>query len=122
MFNTAYYDANFMIVEDRGAISCAYLRSWFAIDLLAIIPFDLILKAGYDYNEMVRITRVGRLYKIIKLLKILRALKIVRERNNILSHLNELLSMSAGLQRLLVFCIAFFLISHISCLIFIILA
>ena len=40
MFNSAYEDEDFQIVEDYKNIACQYIRSWFFIDILAIIPFD----------------------------------------------------------------------------------
>lgn len=41
--NTAFYDEEFKIVEDRKEIIKEYLKGWFIIDLLAIIPFDELL-------------------------------------------------------------------------------
>ena len=43
IFNSAAYDDDLFIIEDRKAISINYLTSWFMIDLLSIIPFDKIL-------------------------------------------------------------------------------
>jgi hypothetical protein len=46
IFNTATYDYDLFIIEDRKEIACDYLGSWFIIDLLSIIPFDKILQMG----------------------------------------------------------------------------
>lgn len=43
VFFSAFYDENFKIVDKLGVICCTYLRGWFIIDIIAIIPFDLIL-------------------------------------------------------------------------------
>jgi len=43
IFNSAFYDGEFIVVEDRKIIAKEYLRGWFLIDLLAIIPFDLLM-------------------------------------------------------------------------------
>ena len=43
IFNSAYHDSEFKIVEDRKQISENYLKGWFAIDVLAIIPFELLM-------------------------------------------------------------------------------
>jgi hypothetical protein len=48
IMNSAFYDEEFQIVEDRVIIVKAYLVSWFAVDLLAILPFELILKGTTD--------------------------------------------------------------------------
>ena len=41
-FNQAYYDEDFVIIEDRKTIGSNYLKGWFSVDLIAIIPLDLI--------------------------------------------------------------------------------
>lgn len=41
-FNMAYYDEDYVIVSDRKIIAGGYLRSWFILDLFAVIPFDLL--------------------------------------------------------------------------------
>lgn len=43
IFNSAYYDEDFNLIQDRKLIAISYLKSWFPIDFFAIIPFDLIL-------------------------------------------------------------------------------
>jgi hypothetical protein len=43
IFNSAFYDSEFLVVEDRKVIAKDYLKGWFLIDLLAIIPFDLLM-------------------------------------------------------------------------------
>ena len=37
-FNTAYFDEDFKLIDDRKEIAKQYLKSWFIIDLLAIAP------------------------------------------------------------------------------------
>ena len=76
IFNTAYLDEDLVLIEDRNEISCNYLRGWFFIDLLAIIPFDVFAGGSSNANGMVRLTRLGRMHKIIKLLRLLRVLKL----------------------------------------------
>lgn len=89
VFNSAYYDDDFIIIESRKVIANSYIRSWFMIDAVAIIPFDSFIKmssqdegAGAthknNYQEMIRIARMGRLYKLIKMTKLLRILKIIK--------------------------------------------
>lgn len=38
IFNTAYYDEDFQMIQYRGVIAISYMRGWFLIDLLAIFP------------------------------------------------------------------------------------
>ena len=46
IFNSAVYDDDFNIIENRKEIARNYLSSWFIIDLMSIIPFDVILQMG----------------------------------------------------------------------------
>ena len=43
-FFFAYYDDEFMLVDNRETIAKTYLRSWFAVDLVAIIPVSVIFR------------------------------------------------------------------------------
>lgn len=44
IFNTAYYDEDFKMIQHRGVIAFSYFRGWFIIDLLAIFPIGYIQK------------------------------------------------------------------------------
>jgi len=80
IFNSAFYDEEFVIVEDRKMIAKEYVTSWFLVDLLAILPFDYFLQQD-SYSELVRLTRIGRMSKLIKMTRLLRILKIVKQRS-----------------------------------------
>lgn len=40
IFNTAFYDDDVEVIDNRKAIAVAYIQGWFMVDVLAIIPFD----------------------------------------------------------------------------------
>jgi hypothetical protein len=42
IFNTAFYNDNMQLKDDRATLAKRYITSWFFVDILAIIPFDLI--------------------------------------------------------------------------------
>jgi Ion transport protein. len=42
-FRTTYVNANDEVVSNPGLIALHYLRGWFIIDLVAAIPFDLLI-------------------------------------------------------------------------------
>jgi len=50
-FNTAYTSDAFDIVDDRKQIAKEYLQGWFTIDVLAIIPFDLLTAFAQEGEE-----------------------------------------------------------------------
>ncbi len=37
-FCSAYYDSIERLVSNRRQIACGYLRSWFVLDLIAVLP------------------------------------------------------------------------------------
>lgn len=81
-FMTSYYDDNFKLIDDRKVIASKYLRGWFIFDVVAIFPFEAIIKqekvSANNINEMIRISKLGRLYKLIKLTRLLRMLKLLK--------------------------------------------
>jgi hypothetical protein len=115
-FFTAYTDDDFITIDDRKIIAIDYLKSWFLIDAMAIIPFELFL-GGSGMNDVVRLARIGRLYKLIKLTKLLRVFKIVKERSKFLKYVQDMLQLGYGFERLIFFVLVFLLLCHIvSCL------
>jgi hypothetical protein len=44
IFNTAIIDDELNIISDRSIIAKEYLSAWFWIDLVAILPFDLLFE------------------------------------------------------------------------------
>ena len=107
IFNSAYYDEEFVIVEDRSQIAKMYLGGWFLVDFLAIFPFDILFNQD-NYGELARIARFGRMYKLIKMTRLLRILKIVKERTKLLKYLNDILKIGLGFERLFFFAMIFF--------------
>jgi hypothetical protein len=123
IFNSAFYDDEFQIVESRSVIMKSYLLSWFMIDLLAILPFEVILKGTTDnYQDIVRFARIGRMYKLIKMIRLIRVLKIVKQRSQLLKYLNDFLKIGLGFERLFFFAMIFLLLSHILTCIWVITA
>jgi hypothetical protein len=43
-FNTAYQSELYETIDDREKIAMNYIKGWFFIDLLAIIPFEVLLQ------------------------------------------------------------------------------
>ena len=68
-------------VTRQSLIVKHYLRTWFALDLVSVIPFDTLGKAimlsmgdeNTDAADVLRLIRTIRLIRLIKLLRILRA-------------------------------------------------
>lgn len=76
------------------------MKSWFFVDVISIVPFDVIFMYG-SFGKMTRIARIGKLYKIIRMARMVRMLKIIKERNKLVKYLNEILRIGVGFERLM---------------------
>ena len=113
IFNKTIFDENYLLVTNRKIIGNQYMKGWFFIDLVAIIPFDLVF-GGSELNQVVRIARIGRMYKLVKLTRLIRVLKIVKDKSKFLKYMEQLFKIGMGLQRFLGFILAFFILIHLS--------
>ncbi|ETV78686.1 hypothetical protein H257_07540 [Aphanomyces astaci] len=73
-FFVMYYDeANSVWVSDRRKITWKYLTGWFLLDLISMLPFDVVgLAVDNNTVKQLRFTRVLRLLRLMKILKVLR--------------------------------------------------
>jgi len=77
-FVSAVHNDDFDLIDDHKQVALYYLRGWFILDFLAIVPFDIILSSSSNFNGMVRIARLGRAYKFLKLTKLIRIMKVLK--------------------------------------------
>lgn len=54
-FRTTFVNSNDEVVSHPAKIAVHYFRGWFLIDLVAAIPFDLLLY-GSETDEVIHIT------------------------------------------------------------------
>jgi len=101
------------VVLDPYSIAREYLGSWFALDVLASIPFDLIATAlsdaatssstaAYRSTKFVRITKLFRLVKLFRMLRL----------NRILNRLERKLSIKYGLWQVIKFAFVVLCLAH----------
>ena len=123
-FFTSYYDENrLVIVNDKKMIAKKYMKFWFWLDLLSIIPFDLIMmQTNKDFGNMAKFTRVGKLYKMIRMLRMVKMLRIFKDRKKIISNLDQILKVNAGYERLVFFLLGFIIFNHTFACLWIMLA
>jgi len=63
-----------VLIKKQDIIIRVYMRGWFWIDLIAILPFDMIgVVASSDDLNNLKALRIARLMRLFKLLRILRA-------------------------------------------------
>ena len=112
IFNTGIYNEDYEMMVDRSQIAKAYLKSWFMIDIIAIIPFDLAIQT--NATDMVRLSRLGRIYKVIKLLKLMRLIKLSKgKQTNLINNVQEFLRIDMAFKRIFMFSCYFLLTCHI---------
>jgi len=85
-FFTAYQDEEMNMIDDHRSIAKEYLKTWFVIDFISIIPFDLIMYYG-SFNRVARLSRIGKIYKIIRMAKMVRLFKIAKVRDKLVKKL-----------------------------------
>eukprot|EP00451_Oxyrrhis_marina_P008677 CAMPEP_0204323840 /NCGR_PEP_ID=MMETSP0469-20131031/9749_1 /ASSEMBLY_ACC=CAM_ASM_000384 /TAXON_ID=2969 /ORGANISM="Oxyrrhis marina" /LENGTH=546 /DNA_ID=CAMNT_0051305385 /DNA_START=34 /DNA_END=1674 /DNA_ORIENTATION=- len=62
-------------VRDPAKIRNLYLRSWFIIDFLSVLPFDVL---ALTMGEGARAAKLARLLRVLRLLKLIRVLRASR--------------------------------------------
>ncbi|KAJ3224291.1 hypothetical protein HDU81_008640 [Chytriomyces hyalinus] len=74
-------DETGQIVRDGKMIASKYLRSWFLIDLISTMPWELLsfLQTGGGDLGQLKILRLIRLLRLLKLLRVLRASRKLRQ-------------------------------------------
>ncbi|KAK3240751.1 hypothetical protein CYMTET_49426 [Cymbomonas tetramitiformis] len=108
----AYFDGvSGTWVYDLRLIRKRYIKGWFAMDVVSVLPFDLLHegKVTGSYLQTLRILKMVRLLRLVKLLRILRIGRIFRR-------IESSLSLDYSLIELLKFCSTTLLLSHwIAC-------
>lgn len=120
-FFSAYYDNNDELVYNRKVIAIRYLKSWFFVDLISVLPLSLLMDTN-DFTSLARIARLPKLYRLIKMTKLARIFKILKERSNVSKYLNEVLKLNVELERMSFFMLLFFIFCHITACFWVIVA
>ena len=112
-FFSAYFDKEDNLQHKKSVIAIHYLKGWFWIDFVSVIPFDLLFPNN-KYNTLAKLFKVSRLYRLLKLTKLMRMLKVLREKNNLLKFLTELLRIGIGVERLFIAIVSVVIFCHIG--------
>lgn len=112
-----YYNEEMELKTSYHSIIFHYLRTWMLLDILASIPFQVLMEANSGYNNMAKLARLPRIYKLAKLAKLFRIMKIVKNRNRIMVYINSIFRIGLSMERLLWFVLSLILLLHLfSCL------
>jgi potassium voltage-gated channel Eag-related subfamily H protein 7 len=79
-FFLGYFDENeARMVWNQKRIASRYLKGWFSIDLVSILPFDTVALAMNSKElSQLKILRVIRLLRLIKLMRIFRSSRVIK--------------------------------------------
>ena len=78
-FRTAYFNASNVLVQDTARISRRYIHSWFAVDLIASIPFELFAAAATGASVLGRSGDSSQVsLRLVSALKSIRLLRLGR--------------------------------------------
>lgn len=110
-----YYDNQMSLVTSHLSILLRYLRTWMLVDILASVPFQVIIDANSGYNNMAKLARLPRIYKLVKLAKLFRIMKVIKNRNRIMVYVNSIFRIGLSLERLLWFALSLILMLHLFC-------
>ena len=120
-FNTAIQVTQVAFIEDRKTIACQYLKFWFWIDLMITLPYDLLLELFFtEVSKLAYLAKLSRLIKIVRLLRMLKLLKIAKRRETVRSVVLSRSTMSAAVERLILFIVGFLLMCHLIACVWII--
>lgn len=70
-FRTTFVNSNDEVVSHPGKIAVHYLKGWFVIDLVAAIPFDLLL-FGSDTDETTTLIGLLKTARLLRLVRVAR--------------------------------------------------
>jgi hypothetical protein len=101
-----------VVHSDRRSIALNYLRGWFAVDVIAAIPFTAILSLVASSAATGGTTGVGVFLDIIVFTKILKMAKISKV-SAIFRDIRESLSVNPALMRLVTFAFWFVTVVHL---------
>ena len=113
-FNTAIIRRNNEIVTKKSEIAIRYLKGWFWVDLIAILPLDFIGKMLYNpiASNIGMVFKFMRIFKIIRLLRLIKLIKVVRDRKRLI-FFHQGSRISHGMRRLIISSFSFLLLCHI---------
>ncbi len=82
-------------------IASNYIKGWLTVDILTIVPFNLITPSTYTVKDALGLVRIGRLYRLMRLARLMRALKFIYKENSFIKRIVSHFKIGAGKRRLL---------------------
>ena len=79
-FNTSYLNDEMKYETNRSAIAINYLRSWFLIDFVSVLPklMSIFLPSGSSSANSLKMVKILRITRVTKVMRILRVFKVLK--------------------------------------------
>jgi len=69
-FRTSFVDRDDTVIFDNYKIAVKYLKSWFLLDFVSSVPFDLVTAGLIPNLTPARLMKIGKIAKVIKLMRL----------------------------------------------------
>ena len=114
-FFSAYTDDEENLVKNHKKIIKKYLKSWFIIDIISVLPISYLFNPQGKYSGLTKISKLPKLYRLVKLTKLLRITKMSSKGNlnKVTKFFMEKLKINANVERLFFFVLTFLLMNHL---------
>ena len=114
-FFSAYTDDEENLVKNHKKIIKKYLKSWFIVDIISVLPISYFFNPQGKYSGLTKISKLPKLYRLIKLTKLLRITKMSSKGNlnKVTKFFMEKLKINANVERLFFFVLTFLLMNHL---------
>ena len=114
-FFSAYTDDEENLVKNHKKIIKKYLKSWFIVDIISVLPISYFFNPSGKYSGLTKISKLPKLYRLIKLTKLLRITKMSSKGNlnKVTKFFMEKLKINANVERLFFFVLTFLLMNHL---------
>ena len=121
-FFTAYYTYDERIEKRLNKIIKHYLKGWFVLDLISVIPINLIMNEFIRDDDVSSLWNFRKIPKIYRLTRLFRLIKIFSKKNHITKLTRNLLDkfhINIQIERLIYYLVGLFMFIHLSsCLFF----
>ena len=114
-FFSAYTDDEENLVKNHKKIVKKYLKSWFIVDIISVLPISYIFNASGRFSGLTKLSKLPKLYRLVKLTKLLRITKMSSKGNlnKVTKFFMEKLKINANVERLFFFVLTFLLMNHL---------
>lgn len=111
-FTPFYNNKNFLEVRHKQIALNYILSKWFWIDLISIIPFDLMFDFDNNYSVFLKIWKLPRFYKMLKIGRLFKNLAVKKKGNSWLVKVKNFFAKQKSIIQIIPVGMTVFIICH----------